>query len=109
MNAVPLSPVPSQTLSITLGGQSVQIAVFTLTTGLYFSLTFNGSPVVTSRLCLNTAFLIGQTYSAFQGDFSFVDTMPTATGGTAPVYTGLGTQYQLLYFAPSDFATGIAA
>ena len=109
MMFVPLAAVPSQTLSTLLGGQNAQITVFTLTTGLYFSLVFNDQPIVTTRICRNFALLINQNYSAFQGDFCFVDTQPSIPGGSDPIYTGLGARWQLLYLAPSDFAPGIAA
>ena len=100
MMLVPLTAVPSQNVAIVLDGQSCQISVFTLPTGLYFSLTVGSTVVVTTRICRNTAFLINQGYSGFSGDFSFVDTQ----GQTDPVYTGLGTRYQLVYLEAADFA-----
>jgi len=109
VNVVPLQPVPSQTLSISLLSQNVAISVYVLTTGLYVDLSYNGTVIITARVGRNTAWLIGQTYSGFQGDFSFVDTQ----GNCDPQYTGLGTdengnalRWQLVYFAPSDFVGG---
>jgi hypothetical protein len=103
MNAIPLNPVPSQTLSCVINNQSTQINVYQKTTGLYLDLLLAGVLILSSRICRNLAFLINQTYQGFQGDFSFVDTL----GNTDPTYMGLGSRYQLVYFAPSDFANGV--
>jgi len=91
---VPLEAVPSQNLSVALGGQQANISVYQRGDNLYFDLTSNGSPIVTTRICRNKQLLlIDALYRGFRGDFMFLDTQ----GDEQPNYTGLGTRYLLLY------------
>lgn len=72
---------------------------------IYFDLLQDGAPIVTGRIARNLVpLLLGSAYQGFQGDFVFVDTqaVPGLQGGTDPVYTGLGTRYQLVYLSPTD-------
>lgn len=94
MILVPLAAVPSQTLSIRLGGQPCQITVRTLGSLLYFSLLINDEPIVLSRVCRNRQrLLLDARYQNFVGDFMFVDTFEDEQ----PVYTGLGTRWFFYY------------
>jgi len=95
-----LTDAASQTFSSTFNGQNVQISLNTQTTGMYFSLSMGGNAIVQAKACVNTALLINQDYSGFQGDFAFVDTQ----GQTAPSFQGLGSRYQLVYLAPGNFS-----
>ncbi len=91
---IPLAPVPTQTLSIVLAGQNCAIEVKTLATGLYFSLSNDGTPVCVNTVCRNLArLLLNRGYTGFVGDFVFVDTQ----GASNPVYTGLGDRFLLIY------------
>lgn len=102
MLTVPLAAVPSQTLAIVLDGQSCNIAVYTLTTGLYFDLDSAGVPIKTAVVMEDGARLLQDAqYLGFVGDFVCVDTL----GGTDPVYTGLGTRYVLVYLEAADLVT----
>ena len=101
--SVPLTAKASQTLSINLGNQACQIAIYTLgldeDAHLYMDLSVGTTPIVTTRICRNVQRLLEDTqYRGFQGDFMFIDTQ----GDTDPVYTGLGTRYELLYLLPSE-------
>jgi hypothetical protein len=99
MLQVPLAAVASQTLSIGLDGQAAQIAVYTLSTGLYFDLLEDGVPIVTTRIARDkTRLLLDAGYRGFIGDFCFVDTQ----GSNDPTFDGLGTRYQLIYLEASD-------
>jgi hypothetical protein len=98
MMLIPLSPVAAQTLSVVVDNQACQIAVYQRRTGLFFDLLFNGIAVCTTVLCQNLAPLLVQQYQGFIGTFAFLDTQ----GDTAPMYLGLGSRYQLLYFGASD-------
>lgn len=99
MLQVPLSAIPSQTLSITLDGQPCTIVVQQRTTGVYFSLTFNGVPATVNVRCLNKARLMAdRQYVGFVGDFMIWDQQ----GDTAPDYTGLGARYILIYLEAAD-------
>lgn len=119
MLQVPLSAVPSQTLSIVLAGQSCQIAVYQkqpivdeygVAAGLFFDLIVGGVPIVnTVRALDRTPLLLDRQYLGFVGDFWFVDTTATDAGpptfnGAPPYYAGLGAQFVLLYIEESDLA-----
>lgn len=99
MIQVPLSVVPSQSLSIRLGGQPCQIAVRQNGPFLYFSLSVNNSPIVTYRMCQNRQrLLIDAKYRGFIGEFMFID----AAGDDPPNYLGLGTRWSLFYLTPDE-------
>jgi len=93
MQIIPLQPVPSQNLSIVLGGQNCDISVYTLSTGLYFDLMSNGVQICSTRLCVNGVDIIRNKSAGFIGDFTFIDVI----GIDNPSYTELGTRYILVY------------
>ena len=98
MVTIPLQSVPSQSLRVMLNGQLCEISIYTLSTGLYLDLDVLGVNIISGQLCVDRAYLVRDAYLGFIGDLSFVDTQSE----TDPVYTGLGTQYQLVYFLPSE-------
>lgn len=117
MLIVPLSAVPSQTMSIVLAGQNCQIAVYQkqpvvdeygVAAGLFFDLIVGGVPIANTIRCLDrTPLLLDRQYLGFVGDFWFIDTTATAGGpptfnGAPPFYTGLGSQFLLLYLGAAD-------
>lgn len=117
MLLVPLSAVASQTLSIVLAGQNCQIAVYQkqpivdeygVAAGLFFDLIVGGVPITNTVRCLDrTPLLLDRQYLGFIGDFWFVDTTATEGGpptfnGVPPFYTGLGSQFVLLYLEAAD-------
>lgn len=117
MQQIQLSAVPSQTLSVVLAGQNCQINVYQkqpivdeygVAAGLFLDLTVNGTPILNTVRCLDrTRLLLDRTYLGVVGDFMFLDTQglgpPTFTG-SPPYYTGLGSQFLLLYLEASDLA-----
>ena len=96
MIVIPLSPVPSQTLSIALGGKNYEIIVYTLgeQNKLYFDLYNQGAPIIKCVLCHDRVKLIQLAYLGFSGDLTFVDTQ----GQDDPIYSGLGSRFLLAYF-----------
>ena len=113
MEVVPLTAVPSQLVSPVLNSQSTSISIYQLgfppNAALYFDLVANGSPIVNCRKCraysgsLTEAppfMLLDARYQDFEGDFLFLDTQ----GDQDPQYSGLGTRWLLVYYAPSDLA-----
>jgi hypothetical protein len=119
MLQIPLSAVPSQTLSIVLDGQSCQIAVYQkqpivdeygVAAGLFFDLIVGGVPVVNTVRCLDrTLLLLDRQYLDVVGEFMFLDTTATEGGpptfnGAPPYYKGLDTQFVLLYLEADDLA-----
>ena len=122
MLQIPLSVVPSQTLNIVLDGQSCQIAVYQkqpitdeygVAAGLFFDLIAAGVPIINTARCLDrTPILQDKRYLVDPlglGEFMFLDTLATQGGpptfnGAPPYYTGLGTQFVLLYLTDADLA-----
>lgn len=104
---VPLAAVPSQTLNLVLGGQNCQLAVYQRPSALYLDLVAAGVPILTGMICRNAArLLLDRTYLPFIGDLVFVDTRVTELlDGTDPVYTGFGSQYQLIYLTGDEVAS----
>ncbi len=120
MLQIPLSAVPSQTLNIVLDGQSCQIAVYQkqpivdeygVAAGLFFDLLVGGVPVINTARCLDrTPILQDRQYLGVSGEFMFLDTTATEGGpptfnGAPPYYTGLGSQFVLLYLEAADLAS----
>lgn len=99
MLSVPLAPVPSQTLAIILNGQNCNLAVYTERTGIFMDVTVNGVTIADTRVLLDGARVLqDEQYKPFVGDFVMVDTQ----GELDPVYTGLGSRWQLVYLEASD-------
>jgi hypothetical protein len=73
---------------------------------LYIDVILAGQQIVTARLVRNLIpIMLTSSYYGFEGELAFVDTQNVGLqSGTQPVYTGLGTQYQLVYYSPADLA-----
>ncbi len=90
---IPISAVPSQTFTIQLGTQNCTINLNQKSTGLFFDLFIDGSPIVQSMICLNLVGLVREAYLGFIGQLAFIDMQGTSD----PYYTGLGSQYLMIY------------
>lgn len=107
MNIVPLQPVPSQTLTVTLGGQAVGLAVYQKGTaadpvGIFVDIYVNNILVLGGVIGLNVVRLKRSGYIPFVGNLAFFDT----EGSSDPYYTGLGTRWVLVYGTDAELATG---
>lgn len=91
---IPIQPVPSQTFQATLGTQNCQITLQWMSTGLFASLSINGSPIISGKYCNDRVNLIRAAYLGFTGWLYFVD---TAGKQVDPIYTGLGSRFLLVY------------
>jgi|ERR1019366_5071051 hypothetical protein len=101
MQSISLQAVPNQTLTILLATQLTKLRIYTLLDGnLYMDVEVNAEAVVTGVLCRNSTVIVRDAYHGFIGDLSFVDTQ----GNNDPVYSGLGSRYQLMYLSASDVA-----
>lgn len=96
MQVIPLTSVASQSFTIQLNGQNCAINLYQKNTGLFFDLTIDSTPIVTSMICLNAVGLVRESYLGFTGQLVFIDTQGTDN----PDYTGLGSRYILTYWLP---------
>lgn len=95
---IPIQAVPYQTLGVQLAGQNCQLNIYTKLSNLFIDVYSNNALVIAGVLCENLNRIVRDIYLGFTGDFVFNDTQ----GATDPVYTGLGSQYQLIYLETSD-------
>jgi len=98
MQIVPVKALPYQTLAVQLAGQACVLNIYQKTYGLFMDLYVSGVLVVGGVLCENLTRIVRDAYLGFIGDFVFGDTQGTSD----PFYTGLGTQYLLVYLEEAD-------
>lgn len=98
MLLVPLQPIPDQLVTVTLNNQVCSINVYQLSTGMFLDLYVANVLLVGGVICQNINRIVRNDYIGFIGDLIFVDT----AGSTDPVYTGLGSRYQLAYLDTAD-------
>lgn len=104
MLIVPLAPVPSQIVLVTLDDQLCTIKVYAKFFGLYMDLATGDGPdsVINGVICENLNRIVRDDYLGFSGDFCFIDNQ----GSSDPVYTGLGptasARYVLAYLSVDD-------
>lgn len=101
MELVPTQPVPSQTFAVILGGQQARVSLRQMSTGLYVDLSSNDREVVGLVVCENANRVVRNSYLGFLGDLVFWD---TEGKGADPVYTGLGSRFQLYYLTAAEVA-----
>lgn len=99
-STIPLQQVPYQTLECVLNGQNTKIEIYQKFYGVFITIYLNNNIVIAGVLCENLHLIIRNTYLGYAGDFVFQDTQGTSD----PIYTGLGTQYQLVYLTPDEIA-----
>ena len=102
---VPLQAVPSQALTITLGGQAVQVNVYQKNTGLFCDVLVSNVAVVAGVICENLNRIVRDAYLGFIGDLIFMDTQ----GSSDPTYQGLGVRFVLFYLTAADLAAGVVS
>ena len=98
MQIVPIQSVPSQTLSVSLSGQTCRINVYQKSTGVFLDLYVNDVLIIGGVICENKNRIVRSLYLGFIGDLAFFDTQ----GTDDPDYTGLGTRWLFLYLLPAD-------
>lgn len=104
MLIIPTQPVPSQTLQASLNNQPCTINLYQSPYGLFLDLLINGGLIIGGVICWNLNLCVRNAYLGFVGDLMVGDTQ----GNSDPVYTGLGTRYQLAYLTPADVvASGV--
>lgn len=93
MQTIPIADLPSQILSITLGGQSCRLRIFQRGTSLFMDVYVNDAIIVLGSLCLNGVRVVRSAYLGFIGDLTFWDQQ----GVDDPLSPGLGTRFLLAY------------
>jgi len=90
---IPVTPVPSQTLSVTLGEQRCKLNIYQKAFGVFVDLYVNDEAVVVGALARNLVYIVRSGYLGFVGDLYFNDT----NGNSDPSYETLGSRFVLLY------------
>lgn len=90
---VPLLPVSSQVLTVTLDGQSCRIEVFARTFGMFVNVFVADVAVALGVQARDRVPIVRAGYSGFRGDLMFVDTQ----GSDDPVAASLGGRHFLAF------------
>ena len=101
MEIVPLQEVPNQTLQCQLAQQAFTLNIYQFAYGLFMDVLVDNVPIISGVICLNNNRIVRSKYLGFDGDFVFIDAL-SSTAPTDPIYTGLGTQYLLVYLEEAD-------
>lgn len=96
IHTIPILNEPSQTLTVRLGNQTVDIALTMRLGNLYADVRANGKDVVNGRVCLNQEPIIKESFRPFVGELYFEDLQ----GNENPVYGGLGRRFVLRWIEP---------
>lgn len=100
MQAVPLQPVPSQSVKVVLGGQNCQILVYQKPQGVFVDVAVNGVDVAVATIARDAVPLVCREYAGFAGNLLFIDSQ----GSADPSYDGLGSRFDLVYLTAEEYA-----
>lgn len=100
MQAIPLQPVPSQSVKAVLGGQNCQILVYQKPQGVFVDVSVNGVDVAVGTIARDAVPLVCRGYSGFSGNLLFIDSQ----GSADPAYAGLGDRFSLVYLTAEEYA-----
>lgn len=98
MISIPTQPTPNQTMTINLANQVCQIDIYTTYLGLFVDLYVENVLIIGGVIAENLNRIVRSAYLGFVGDLVFNDSQ----GSLDPVYTGLGSRYQLYYLEASE-------
>jgi hypothetical protein len=98
---VPLQAFPNQQVQVQLNGQAVTLNIFQQAYGLYVDVFVGATAIIQGVIAENLNRIVRSAYLGFDGDLAFWDTQGTED----PIYTGLGTRFQLVYIDPADLVT----
>jgi hypothetical protein len=105
MQVVPINPVPSQLIKTVLDNQIVNLSIYQLRYGMFMDVTINDTLEIGGVICQNFNRIIRSQYLNanvdFDGDLVWLDTL---SQGMDPIYTGLGSQFLLLYLSADELA-----
>jgi hypothetical protein len=98
MQTISVQPLQNQTLQTQVNNQAVTLSISQSLYGLFMTVSLGTTVIIASVICQNLNRIVRDVYLGFSGDFIFVDTQ----GTSSPVYTGLGSRWQLVYLSPTD-------
>ena len=101
MQIIPLQAVPNQTLTVLLANQNCRINVYQKFFGLFVDLSISSTLILSGVIAQQANLLVRYPYLGFVGDLAFFDTQ----GSSDPIYTGLGSRFQLVYLEAADLVT----
>ena len=102
MILVSVAAVPNQSLQVQLGGQSCTLNIAQTAYGLFMDVIVGTEQIIAGVICQNWNRIVRSLYLGFVGDFAWIDTQ----GDDDPIYTGIGSRYQLIYLEQSDLPAG---
>lgn len=100
MQTVSAQAVPNQQLQVQLGAQAVTLNIYQTAFALHMDVLVGSVEIVVGVICENLNRIVRDAYLGFVGDFIWFDSQ----GTNDPVYTGIGSRYQLVYLSPADLA-----
>ena len=103
MLTIPLQPLPSQVVRTIVGNQSTTLTIRQLADALYMTIELDGKVILENVICENANRIIRDAYFGFVGDFMFIDNSgDNGLPSEDPYFTGLGSQFTLLYLEVAD-------
>jgi hypothetical protein len=99
MLIIPLQPVPSQTLTVSLAGQSCRVNTYQKGTGLFVDLYVNDALIIGGVIAENANRIVRDAYLGFVGDLAFFDQQDERAD---PNWTGLGSRWLLFYLEAGE-------
>lgn len=102
--SISLQALASQTSQAQLSNQAVTLNVYQQAYGLYMDVLLGAAkPIVQGIICLPKTLIVRNSYFGFAGDFCWIDVI-NPLNPQSPVFTGIGTQFFLVYLTPVDIA-----
>lgn len=100
MQTIAAQAIPNQQLQCQLAGQIVTLTIIQQNFGMFMTVEVGGDTIIAGVICLNLNRIVRDAYLGFLGDFIWYDSQ----GEDDPIYTGIGTRFQLIYLSQSDLA-----
>ncbi|WP_145484418.1 phage baseplate plug family protein [Yersinia aldovae] len=98
MNVITLENKKSQSIFITLEGQSCLIRIIQRDSSIYMDLTVNGNPILQGVPCLYANKIVRYKYLGFRGDLFFLDN----EGQSNPEWNGLANRFPLYFITEAE-------
>lgn len=107
MQKIPLLALPNQQLNVVLGDQNVTLAIYDRADFCYIDLAAGQDYVVRGRL-INPAENLIPAGRGFTGQIMVIDMERLPEEQDPPVYTGLGSRWEMFYMTDDEAADLVA-